>query len=228
MNKVDNIIEQILEAQDLKTKEKLTQEIIKEFSGYIHKFTIFLCNGKFSKKDRDINELLYILTSKNGNYYHTIEIIKSVLAHYTFEDVLSQLELLFLKCVKRYKKNENGPGFCGYIYSYYKFEIKQWFKHISKDALNTAKIIHIDTTQYERYEYNETDKEKYENICFTDINIINNLEKYILYLSYGLNFTDQEISDLINIHRVRINNMKNSARKKLVNSEILMEDFRVL
>jgi RNA polymerase sigma factor (sigma-70 family) len=156
----------------------------------------------------------------------TVSIIKQTLNGYTYDDIMGELKLRFVKCVKYYTKQEDGPPFTGFLYAYYKFMIKEWISNLSKDLLNTNTVVAL-----EKVEGFTTTAEFTSQIkIFDDLNMfekteLTNLEKYILYLHYEKNMRDREISRAIGLTRAYINKIKNSAIKKIKNSALTEDDL---
>jgi len=222
-------------------KKDYLLELFNAFSGYIAKYANFLKFGKFKPKDKDIICLIGMLNNKNSSESGT-DAIRIIFQNYSYDDIKSDLGLLFLKNVKQFVKRENGPCFTGYLYNYFKFSVRDWIRKISSDVFNTLKIDFIpdiindmkldwmtdDELLYDDYDsYNNADEksDKFENLCMSDKTDLTNFEKYILYLSYGKKMRDYEIADIIDVQPMQINRIKLGARQKLVDSEMDLNDF---
>lgn len=76
------------------------------------------------------------------------------------DDILTDLQMLFLVLVKRYK--QMGKNFCAYLYNSYCYEVSRHIKKFTKNPAN----IHYRNIEYE--DYMQTYNEKAVEDCFED------------------------------------------------------------
>jgi hypothetical protein len=223
MNKIytrKEIDELIAEYKKTPTPE-VSLEIFKAFEGFILKYAHFLKYRyiKAFPKDKDLHSLMKML---NISDIHNSPILK-IFDTWDFSEIFNQLYLIFLESIKLFTRRKEGPYFVGYLSQYYKFMVKEWIAYLSHDALNSVNTHFIESD--EDIEENYKDIKEYENICLTEKTPLTQLEKYILYLSYGKKLTMDEISELLDIHRVYLQELKNKAKDKLLGSGIILDDL---
>ena len=215
-------------------KKAHLKDLLDAFEGYIMKYVNFLRYGSVSSTDNDIKQLVYML--KGPEPTNVIGNIQHLLYSYTKDDIVNQLQMLFIECVNNYEKQKEGPSFIGYLYSYYKFMIRDWFRDISKNAINHYSIApyvedcadlpnskkglwsELVEQQYNEYKNDLSDPTR-TNICFLNIKGLNNLETYILYLYYELGMSEEQIAEIINTSRPSISRIKNIIKEKLLKTK---------
>ena len=198
-----------------KNGELQSLEIYKAFEGFIFKYVCFLKYARHENSE-DIKSLMKILKiSPRGHIYTTI------FSSWDETDLFSELYCIFLKCLNYYKKMP-GKGFVGYIYNYFKFAVKKWLKNLSADALNHVKMISLDS---KIEEIMAPEVKKFHNPCLIDMNILNQAEKYVLYLSYIKKIRTTFLAKKLITSRGILNTIKTQARRKLICSDYNIDDF---
>ena len=236
---INKLYENYNKEVDEKKRKEYLKELMDSFEGYIFKFYNFLIYGHYKEKDSDIKSLVNMIS--NSNHSKAVNLIQKILSGYSEDDILSRLQLIFLKCVRKYEQQENGPGFTGFLYNYYKYEVRDWIRDLSKDPLNKVSTLResdfeedkngvfSDIISIKSVNYSEQSQKmsKYSNICFVENFNLTNLEKYILYLRCIKGFSDKEISELLNVTRPYINIIKNKSIRKLEDTNYSIEDINL-
>jgi RNA polymerase sigma factor (sigma-70 family) len=194
-------------------------EIYKAFEGFIAKYTNFLKYGTYRDNDADLKGLMRMLNITDV----ARSPVHNIFASWSSDDIFNELYLLFLQCINKFVRRKNGPYFTGYLYAYYKFMVKTWISHLSQDVLNTVKMAEVDDMNVLEEEL--LDVKEYENICLTEKSTLTQLEKLILHYHYGKRMSMNEIAELLDINRSYLNQLKNKAKDKLIDSGITLEDF---
>lgn len=218
VKEIDDLIKSYKKTAD----EKVSLEIYKAFEGFILKYAHFLKYGTIKNNDRDLMSLARILDIKDLSNNH----VKNMFETWELYDIFNELYYLFLMSISRFVKIKNGPYFSGYLYNYYKYLVHQWIRSIKGDIMNNSNPISMENLPELEGEA-EINAIEYENICLTEKTSLNQFEKYILYLSYGKKLTETEIAELLSVSRLHIHQVKNKARKKLITSGMLLEDFKI-
>ena len=244
MNKIYTIeeVDELIKKHKKYHDEESALELFKAFEGFILKYTYFLKNGHVKINDKDLMSLAGLLGIKN----YQNNPIKTMFDSWEIHDIFNELYLLFLICINQFVRRKEGPYFTGYLYNSYKYYVKDWISKLSEDILNTNKVylisdlnsdIDIDensdmftSSKYREmenvvFEDKKVDTIKYDNICFTEKTTLTNFEKYILYLYYGKKIRDKEIAELLGIRRLHVNIIRNKAKRKLIGSGIILDDF---
>ncbi len=221
LQEIDTLISKCKKNKD----PKIMETLLKAFEGFIVKYAWFLKYGKCIKNDRDLVGLIKLLQKGGMN---TSEMVKRIFESWTYDDIINELKYIFLKSVNQFTKRKEGPYFTGYLYTCYKYMIKQWIRDISKDVMSLGKIENVDELSKKDRVYisdNEPEKIEYENFCMTEKTCLTQYEKYILYLHYGKKISVSKIAKMYGMDRTSINLIKKQAKDKLINSGMGLDDF---
>jgi len=200
---------------------KYMAEILKAFDGFIYKYVRFLRFGHYKYTDKDIIHLISMLSASIPE--KTVRYINNLFADMEFEDVLSEIRLMFMKSVKKFVKKKNGPYFAGYLYNYFKYDVKAHIKYLSKDAM-----YHVNKSVKDTMKHETQETTAYQNICFSSTNCLTQLEKYILYLCYGKKMNGEQVGNMLGMARSSITVIKNKAKYKLIQAGMMFDDFEIL
>jgi RNA polymerase sigma factor (sigma-70 family) len=200
--------------------------LLKLFERFIIKYVNFLKFGIVGKHyDSNIRQLFNMMVSTRAN--SDIGSINKIFQDIDVEDLIPELQMIFINNVKRFKKQKDGPNFTGYVYNYYKYSITEFFRKLSSDAMSHKAIIpayntddvdapeDADSVIENRIET----KIEFENLCFSTTKKISQLEKYILYLTHEKDLSGIEIANLFNISPSSIDIIKRNAQKKIKRSK---------
>jgi RNA polymerase sigma factor (sigma-70 family) len=160
----------------------------------------------------------------------SIELIKQVFQKSEYADVYDELRLLFIKSVRQFVKKKNGPYFAGYLYNCFKYAIKNLIENTRKDIMISNKMESLDDLNIRDYKYLENESrinQQYENFYLVEQEILNPIERSILYLHYGKRISIIRIAEMYGMERSSINIIKRKAKDKLINSGITLDDFEM-
>lgn len=226
MNKIYTLqeIDDLINKYKKTYKQKYLSELFKAFEGFIVKYAYFLKYGKCHGTDRDLIGLKKLLTCKGGD--DPVFIITKIFEIWEYNDIINELNILFIKSVNIFTKRKEGPFFTGYLYNYYKYMVKEWIEKVSQDAMNYINRKNLDELNCNDQMFlQEKDIPKYENFCLTEKTVLTQLEKNILYLHYGKKISIANIAKMFGINRSYANLLKKTAKDKLMNSGITFDDF---
>jgi len=195
-------------------------ELFKAFEGYLIKYAHFIKYGSIKSTDKDLISLSCLLNINKDKNNAVMYIFET----WEFQDIFNELYLLFLKCVNRFVKRDNGPSFVGFLYNYFKYTVKDWISYISKDALNNLNIEEFDGATIQQdcsFSYNT----EYDNICLSSRVILSQEEKYILHLHYGVKMSLKGIAKLLGISRSSVTSIRDKAIAKLKESGVILENL---
>jgi len=226
VKEIDDLIKKYQNEKSSDAQTEYLHELLCAFEGYIIKYVQFLKKGIVRAKDRDLKGLSNMFKSVT-NTQDPIDIIQNILINYSYDDVLAQLQLIFIQCVSRYTKQEDGPPFTGFLYAYYKYMIRSWLRELSKDALNTKDIEGIDSKDFMTSSECADQIKIFDHICMNDSDSLTSLEKYILYLSYYRSLKDEDIGTIIGLTRVQVNVIKNKCKAKLHDNQLEFDDIEI-
>ena len=225
IKKIDELIRNYKISLSEREQRELLSDILASFEGFIVKYANFLKNGEYNASDRDLLGLIKMLKSPKNTIDQTIGIIRKTLDGYTYDDIIGELKLRFVKCIKRYTKKEDGPPFTGFVYAYYKFIVKEWIASLSKDLLNSKTIVTLDKVMFFACDEFSEQLKIFDDLNMLDNTELTNLEKYILYLYYEKAMRDREISKTIGLTRAYVNKIKNNAISKIKKSGLNEHDL---
>lgn len=192
-------------------------ELFKAFSGFIAKYANFLKFGSIAKKDRDLQGLLRLLCPKGDNPKARMSIIREAIRSYEYEDVVGELNVLFLKSVAQFKTRESKLGgnvpFAGYLYAYFKFMVKRWIDQRLVDVMNTVKLVELSEEEQEVQMLEDT---RDFEIQFGRVRpALDGVTRWILHLYYAKGLQDREIGKIIRVSGNWICGQRRAAIRKL-------------
>lgn len=192
-------------------------ELFKAFAGFIAKYANFLKFGVLGKKDRDLRGLTHLLCPKNDNVRARMGLIRDALRSYEYEDIVGELNVLFLKSVAQFKTRESKLGgnvpFAGYLYSYFKFMVKRWIDQRLVDVMNTVKLVEL--TEEEKELQILEDTKDFEAQFSGSRPVLDSVTRWILHLYYSKGLRDQEIGKIIRVSGNWVCCQRRAALKKL-------------
>lgn len=213
---MDKLVQKYKDTTDESKKARILKTVLDAFEGYILKFANFLEHGRCDKSDADIQHLIYMISFRSSDCDLTYrDVLNNVLQSYTRDDIVSELQLNFIRCVDLYEKREGGPGFSGYIYNYYKFTVKNWIRALSKDALNTIPVYRFEESIHDTVYVESMDF--MNNLCFNENINLSNLEKYVLFLYWDKGLYDKDIARILNVSRQWVQLIRHQGEHKLKN-----------
>lgn len=192
-------------------------ELFKAFKGFIAKYSNFLRYGGSGRGDRDIQGLAYLLCPKGDSVRARLSLIRAALASYEFEDIVGEMNLLFLEALDEFRARKSPMGgdvpLAGYLYSTFKFRVKRWIDNKLKDAMNTVSLEEI--TEEEKEMQMLEDTKEFEEQFSRVRPILDQVTRWILHLYYSKGLKDREIGNLIKVSGNWICGQRRAALQKL-------------
>lgn len=190
--------------------EAAIAELLAAFEGFIVKYANFLKHGYTARGDWDIQGLIKMLTPRmslnmkwhalNGDvpgYRDRLVLIREAMQSYEYEDIVSELNVMFMESALQFRKRKDGPSFPGFLYSYFKFKVKRWIDKRMKDALNMANIATI-TEREENMQMLE-DTQDFELHFSKAKPFLDAVTRWILHLYYCKSYTDAQIARMVGV-----------------------------
>ena len=237
---------------DAATKERsklAAEKLLKKFTPLFKKYINLIHTGLINFDDAEMRKFVFLFIGdeklkrsmrkyfKSPDFQHEVtyrfNFIKETYGTLLEEDIMQDLQLLFLSMAKRYK--QMGRNFCAYVYNSFSYEVN---RHICKFTKNPANI------PYKSYEYidyirgEDAITEDYFEDCFEDkiyeknsgipdLTWINGtscseifshlepLERKLIIKYYMEDFNDRQIAENYNMYISSINHKRRHAVMKL-------------
>jgi RNA polymerase sigma factor (sigma-70 family) len=206
--------------------EAAIAELLSAFEGFIVKYANFLKHGYISRGDWDIQGLIKMLTPRmppelkrralNGeipSYRDRLSLIREAMQSYEYEDIVSELNIMFMESALQFRKRKDGPSFTGFLYSYFKYKVKRWIDKRLKDVLNMANLATI-TEREENMQMLE-DTQEFELHFSKAKPFLDSVTRWILHLYYCKGYTDVEIAKIVGVTGKWICMQRRKAVKKM-------------
>lgn len=232
--------------------EDAAWELLVQFGGedgashFLGKYVNLLKKEVFDLTDKDTRRFLqlYMVEGREAltNRYQSAEgkaaaanacaMLARALHMYDTEDLVQDLQMLFLQQAKRYKKQNKHVSFNGYLYNSFRFAV---FNHLKKtvfkfDVLNHPNRISLDEDVVGIHDIEIQDEWSYEEPFFDDGDLgldwvtgrcnlafkgLTQLERLILKMRFEDKKTDGEIAEHLGFHRNTILRYRQDATEKL-------------
>lgn len=236
----DASYEDVMKAQDA------IDELIEKFNPLFKKYIILLKTGQINFKDQEMKKFVYSFLDDNRlkaelkkssqkaeirkEIYDRFNFIKETYGALDEEELLIDLQVIFMTVAKRYK--QMGRSFCGYLYNCFRFEV---YRHIKKFLKNPINIPYRHT-QFEEYmkfieepsfEDDYEDRFYEDNLGIPDFNWIlgdtcsemfkglSTQERKIIIKYYLEDWNDRQISEEFGIHINTVNQKRRQATLKV-------------
>jgi hypothetical protein len=233
-------------------------ELLKKFSPLFNKYLMLFKNGQIDFNDKEMKlfvlsfiedpQLQYALRRKKqkatarADIYKRFKFIKETYGKLSNEEIMLDLQMMFLTVAKRYK--QMGRNFCGYLYNSYHYEISRHIKKFIKNPLNIG---------YKNLEYEDTingaedqviDNSFEDTLCEDMMGMpdmtwiagtncsdifagLSTLDRKILVKYYLEEWNDRQISEVFGIHINTVNQKRRSAVKQIAEKlNINLEEVR--
>jgi DNA-directed RNA polymerase specialized sigma24 family protein len=242
----------IIESQDA------AAELLKRFSPLFKKYLLLLKNGQIDFNDREMK--LFVCSfiedprlqgalkrsKQKADYradiYKRFNFIKETYGSIQDDEILMDLQTIFLTIARRYK--QMGKSFCGYLYNSYRHEVSRHIKKFTKNPINIS---------YKNLEYedcingfeDEDIEKSYEDTYYEDNTGLPDLswiigqncsdifldltitDRKILIKYYLEEWNDRQISEAFGIHINTVNQKRRFAVQKIAeNLGINFEDIK--
>jgi RNA polymerase sigma factor (sigma-70 family) len=190
--------------------EEAIAELLAAFEGFIVKYANFIKYGYMSKGDWDIQGLVKMLRPKIPSSMRMkmlrgeismppdrLDIIRDAMQSYEYEDIIGELNVMFMESALQFKKRKDGPTFAGFLYSYFKYTVKRWIVLRLRDALNVANIATL--TEREDNMQMLEDTQEFENQFSRAKPHLDSVTRWILHLYYCKGYTDTQIAKIASV-----------------------------
>lgn len=141
----------VTDMQQIESKA-CANELLKRFSPLFKKYLMLLKNGQIDFDDREMKAFVCSFIEDprlqralsrdkqkaeyRNDIYKRFNFIKETYGNLSDEEILMDLQLIFLTIAKRYK--QMGKSFCGYLYNAYRHEVSRHIKKFIKNPLNIS------------------------------------------------------------------------------------------
>lgn len=232
-------------------------DLLKRFSPLFKKYLLLLKNGQIDFDDKEMK--LFVCSfiedpnlqralrrrKQKADYradiYKRFNFIKETYGSVQDEEIIMDLQMIFLTIARRYK--QIGKSFCGYLYNSYRHEVSRHIKKFIKNPLN----ISYKNLEYEDcFNGNEDSLEhSYEDTYYEDCTgmpdlswisgqncseifaNLSTIDRKILIKYYLEEWNDRQISEEFGIHINTVNQKRRFAVQKIAeNCGIDMKDIR--
>jgi DNA-directed RNA polymerase specialized sigma24 family protein len=242
----------LCEAQDA------AAELLKRFSPLFKKYLLLLKNGQIDFDDREMKMFVCSFIEEprlqqalkrakqkaeyRSDIYKRFNFIKETYGSISDDEIIGDLQTIFLTIAKRYK--QMGKSFCGYLYNSYRHEVSRHIKKFIKNPLNIS---------YKNLEYedcingqedsdieNSYEDNYYENTtglpdlswimgtnCSDMFGDLATIDRKILVKYYLEEWNDRQISEEFGIHINTVNQKRRFAVQKIAeNLGINMDEIK--
>jgi RNA polymerase sigma factor (sigma-70 family) len=182
-----------------KGDEEAIAELLKAFEGFIIKYANFLFYGRFDRQDWDIQGLIKMLQPKgmSDGSKDRLPLIRSALQSYEYDDIVGELNAMFMESALIFKKRRDGPTFAGFLYSYFKFMVKRWIDKRMKDALNVSNLMPLPEREDNMQMLENT--QEFEMKFSKAKPVLDSVTRWILHLYFIKNYTDPQIAKIVGV-----------------------------
>lgn len=192
-------------------------ELFEAFGGFIAKYANFLKFGSVGGKDRDLHRLIRMLCPRGDDIRGRLGLIRQTLRSYEYEDIISELNILFLESVQRFRPRDSKIGgavpFPGYLYAYFKFKVKRWIDQKLIDIMNTVRVVELTEEEAEMQMLEDT--QEFERQFSRARPTLDSVTRWILHLYYHKGMQDRQIGALVRVSGNWICGQRRAAIKKL-------------
>lgn len=239
--------------EELKAQDAMF-ELLQRFQPLFRKYIILLRTGQINFKDKEMKLFIYsfldsekvkneikkpvIKNEYKREIYERFNFIKETYGTLSEEEILIDLEVIFMTIAKRYK--QMGRSFCGYLYNSFRYEVYRHIKKFLRDPIN----IPYRHTQFEDF-MATMDEDGFEEVyddgfyeknlgipdmkwiagesCGKQFEKLSNMERKLIIKYYLEDWNDRQISEEFGIHINTVNQKRRSAIMKIA-SELGMEE----
>ena len=229
------------------------EELIERFYPLFKKYLVLLKSGQINFNDTEMKHFVYTFmvesslkatlkrkrqtAAARAPIYQRFNFIKETYGALSEEEIMSDLQMLFVVLAKRYK--QIGKSFCGYLYNCYYHEVS---RHIKKHIGNIVNIPYKNS-EYEDYMQKSVDELQREDIPFEerlfetadgipdsswtsgetcseifDNDRLNALERKILVMYYLEDYNDRQVAESLGMHINTVNQKRRYAAEIVAKS----------
>lgn len=232
--------EDVMKAQDA------IDELIEKFNPLFKKYIILLKTGQINFKDQEMKKFVYSFLDDNRlkaeikkssqkaetrkEIFDRFNFIKETYGALDEEEILIDLQVIFMTVAKRYK--QMGRSFCGYLYNCFRYEVYRHIKKFLKNPINIP-YRHTQFEEYMKFIEEPSFEDDYEdrfyenNLGIPDFNWIlgdtcsetfkrlSVHERKIIIKYYLEDWNDRQISEEFGIHINTVNQKRRQATLKI-------------
>lgn len=226
------------------------EELIERFYPLFKKYLVLLKSGQINFNDTEMKHFVYTFmvegnlkaalkrkyqsASARAPIYQRFNFVKETYGTLSEDEIMSDLQMLFVILAKRYK--QMGKSFCGYLYNCYYHEVS---RHIKKHIGNIVNIPYKNS-EYEDYMQKSVDELKREDIPFEerlfetsegipdtswtngetcsdifDNDRLTTLERKILIMYYLEDYNDRQVAESLGMHINTVNQKRRFAAESI-------------
>lgn len=217
-------------------------DLIERFRPLFRKYIILLRTGQINFKDQEMKLFVYSFldddrlkkelkkpkqkTDVRREIYDRFNFIKETYGTLDEEEIMIDLQVIFMTIAKRYK--QMGRSFCGYLYNSFRFEVYRHIKKFLKNPINIP-YRHTQFEDFMKFIEEPSFEEEYEdgfyeqNLGIPDFDWIagescskvfghlNPMERKLLIKYYLEDWNDRQISEEFGIHINTVNQKRRNA-----------------
>ena len=221
-------------------------DLLRRFQPLFRKYILLLKSGQINFKDKEMKLFVYsfldndrlkkeikksnIRNDHKREIYDRFNFIKETYGSLDEEEIMLDLQVIFMTVAKRYK--QMGRSFCGYLYNSFRYEV---YRHIKKFLRNPINIPYRHT-QFEDF-MAQSDEEGFEEVyddgfyeknlgipdmnwiagetCSTTFETLSPMERKLVIKYYLEDWNDRQISEEFGIHINTVNQKRRSAILKI-------------
>lgn len=225
------------------------EELLERFYPLFKKYLILLRSGQIDFNDKEMKAFVSSFMDEDSlkralkrkkqkaeyraQIYQKFNFVKETYGSVPEDEILVDLQSIFLGMAKRYK--QMGRSFCGYLYNSFRYEVSRHIKRFTKNPIN----IPYKHTQYEDYmkssrepsiENDFGDKYYEDSLGIPDMTwiqgqscsdlfaILSPMERKLIVKYYLEEWNDRQISEEFGIHINTVNQKRRKAVGKLANA----------
>jgi DNA-directed RNA polymerase specialized sigma24 family protein len=233
-------------AEHRQAAQEAATELLKRFSPLFKKYVVLLKHGQIDFNDREMKLFVcsFIEDTRlqralkrpkqkseyRADIYKRFNFIKETYGNTSDEEIIGDLQMVFMTIAKRYK--QMGKSFCGYLYNSYRHEMSRHIKKFIKNPIN----ISYKNLEYEDCINGGDDKEmeqSYEDTYYEDntglpdvtwvtgqncsdmFSDLAPIDRKILVKYYLEEWNDRQISEAFGIHINTVNQKRRYAVAKI-------------
>lgn len=226
--------------------KKAIDELLERFYPLFKKYLVLIKSGQINFNDTEMKHFVYtfmvesslkaalkrkhITAAARAPIYQRFNFVKETYGTLSEEEIMGDLQMLFVTLAKRYK--QIGKSFCGYLYNCYYHEVS---RHIKKFTSNVGNIPYKNS-EYEEFMQKSIDEFQKEDIPFEerlfetpegipdtswtngetcsdifDNDKLTTIERKILVMYYLEDYNDRQIADVLGLHINTVNQKRRCA-----------------
>lgn len=222
------------------------EELLNRFYPLFKKYLILLRSGQIDFNDKEMKLFVASFMDEEAlksalkrpkqkaeyraKIYQKFNFVKETYGSVSEEEILVDLQSIFLEMARRYK--QMGKSFCGYLYNSFRYEVSRLIKRFTKNPINIP-YKHTEFEDYMRFSeepsvVHDFEDKYYENSvgipdmtwiagqsCSDLFNVLTPIERKLIIKYYLEEWNDRQISEEFGIHINTVNQKRRQAISKL-------------